>query len=384
MPVEYSGDVASRTSSRRRCIVHMLTDLRLGGTQTMLLARIRGLPMYEHHVWALREGPADPAPKLRAELATAGASIHCPAGSSGSLLVWFFGAVARALRLRPVVIHSCTYPTHLLAPTLALFGGSSVVHGKESTDDWMTREQARREVRQANRASVVVAVSQAAARSLARGGKVHTRIRVVWPGVPDGAPSWRVLPEPDDAPVILYVGRLDPAKGLAELVEAFYALRQQGRRVRLQIQGDGPAESALRKAFAREPFAGVARVITMVETRDAVGAPAQDGVAIFTLPSHYEGFGVVLVEAMRRGLPIVATSVGGIPEVVEDGVNAILVPPRDAASLARALARLLDDPALRSRLGSAGPARASRFTEAAMCAAWERIYEEAAGPGPAA
>jgi glycosyltransferase involved in cell wall biosynthesis len=73
---------------------------------------------------------------------------------------------------------------------------------------------------------------------------------------------------------------------------------------------------------------------------------------ILVLPSHTEGFGLALVEAMAAGLPVIATSVGALPEVVTEGENGLLIPPRDAGALAGALERLLSDPALAQRLGA--------------------------------
>ena len=84
---------------------------------------------------------------------------------------------------------------------------------------------------------------------------------------------------------------------------------------------------------------------------------------VFVMPSHYETFGISVIEAMAFGLPVVATHVGGLPEVVEDGVTGILVPPKDSKALAEALLQLLRDPDLSARMGQAGRERVrSEFT----------------------
>jgi len=84
--------------------------------------------------------------------------------------------------------------------------------------------------------------------------------------------------------------------------------------------------------------------------------------SVCVLPSYYEAFGLVAAEAMAFGVPVVATSAGGLPEVVEDGVTGILVPPGDVRALAEAIVRVLDDPYLRQRMGKAGRSRVlSRF-----------------------
>ncbi|MFB3906896.1 MAG: glycosyltransferase family 4 protein [Candidatus Eisenbacteria bacterium] len=366
-----------------------MTDLRLGGTQRMILERVRGIGGWEHHVWApvrvSRHARADLVEELRA----AGARVRYGRRGMLGLGLWIAGGIARARRLRFDVVHSTLYHTHLLAPWFANACDAAWILGKESTDDWMTCKQARREVLLTPRVSAVAAVSRAAAKAMERAGRIEVPVRIIPNGIPDGPPPWGVAPEPDALPRIVYVGRLDPAKGLADLVEACYRLLREGRGLRLQIQGEGPADGALRAAFANPPFAGRARVLGREEARAEAGAASAGegaraaagsepggGPAVFVLPSHFEGFGVVLLEAMRLSLPIVATRVGGIPEVVEEGVQALLVPPRDPQALAGAIGRLLDDDALRTQLGAAGPARAARFPAHAMCDAYAELYEE--------
>jgi glycosyltransferase involved in cell wall biosynthesis len=361
-------------------IIHLAPDLRLGGTQNMLLSRVRGCSGYEHHVWVAGRPVRRDAPEISERLSAAGAKLRISGAGPVASWGWFLGGLARARLMRPAIVHSCTYQTHIVAPHIASAGGAALIVSKEGTDDWMTEKQARRELSIANEAAAVVAVSKAAAESLRRAGRVLSPIHIVPCGIPPGPPSWSVLPEEDESTTVLYVGRLDPAKGLADLVEATWRLIDSGRNLRLQIQGDGPAEGALREACARPPLSGRARVITAA---DLARTPAEEkrarGPVLFVLPSRHEGFGVVLLEAMRLGLPIIATRVGGIPEVVEEGIQAILVPPRDTGGLMEAIARLLDDEALRTRLGAAGPARAGEFTERTMCEAWSRIYADVAG-----
>jgi 2-deoxystreptamine N-acetyl-D-glucosaminyltransferase/2-deoxystreptamine glucosyltransferase len=108
---------------------------------------------------------------------------------------------------------------------------------------------------------------------------------------------------------------------------------------------------------------------------------------VLVLPSAYEEMGSVLVEAMAAGLPVVASAVGGIPEVVQDGVTGLLVPPGDADALAAALDRLVADPALRARLAAGARAHARRYAWPELAARVAAVYAAASDdrlPVPAA
>jgi glycosyltransferase involved in cell wall biosynthesis len=154
---------------------------------------------------------------------------------------------------------------------------------------------------------------------------------------------------------ILCVGRLVPAKGQHVLLAAVRRLVASGRPVRLRLVGDGPARQSLEQA-ARD--AGMAAHVVFE------GAVNQDRIRqlyasadVFALASFAEGVPVVLMEAMAMEIPCVATRVCGIPELIRDGEDGILVAPSDDAELAEALGRLMDDPTLGRTLGRAGRAR---------------------------
>lgn len=154
---------------------------------------------------------------------------------------------------------------------------------------------------------------------------------------------------------ILCVGRLTPAKGQHLLIDAVERLAQQGRRVKLRLVGSGPDEASLRKQAAR------------IANPDCIvfeGAVNQDRIRtlyaaadLFCLPSFAEGLPVVLMEAMAMGIPCVATQITGIPELIRNNIDGLLVPPSDLDALVEALARLMDDAALRQRLAGSGRAR---------------------------
>jgi len=160
---------------------------------------------------------------------------------------------------------------------------------------------------------------------------------------------------------ILCVGRLTPAKGQHLLIDAVDALGRAGRDVRLRVVGGGPDEASLRECAAR-----MARPDTVVFE----GPVNQDRIRefyaradIFCLPSFAEGLPVVLMEAMAMGIPTVSTYIAGIPELIRDGVDGLLVPAADLEALVQALVRLMDSRELRERLAASGRERVLELFE---------------------
>jgi len=156
----------------------------------------------------------------------------------------------------------------------------------------------------------------------------------------------------DTTVTVLFLNRLAPAKGVAELIESAGRVCSVHPDVRFRIVGpDDPRERPVRDQVRMHGLEGRVEVPGPIaeEAKDAAFRAAD----IYVLPSHVEGMPIGLLEAMSYGLPCVVTPVGGIAGVVQDGVNGLLVPPRDSAALASAIEQLVEDPALRRRLGTA-------------------------------
>lgn len=154
---------------------------------------------------------------------------------------------------------------------------------------------------------------------------------------------------------VICVGRLTPAKGQHILVAAIGALVAAGRRVRLRIVGDGPDRASLERQV---------KTLGLGDQVIFEGAVNQDRIRelyaqadAFSIPSFAEGIPVVLMEAMAMEIPCVTTRITGIPELIRDGVDGLLVAPSDSDELAAAIARLMDDPELRERLAKSGRQR---------------------------
>lgn len=180
---------------------------------------------------------------------------------------------------------------------------------------------------------------------------------------------------------VLFVGRLERRKGVDVLLEAMVPLLRELPGLRLALVGDdmlpGPDGRSYRVAF-EAAHRGLVRA-GRVRFAGAVAEPALEaayaGCDLVVVPSRYESFGLVLLEAMRHGKPCVASDVGGMPEVVVAEETGLLVPPGDAGALAAAIRRLADDPALRERLGRrAAEVYAATFTRAAMARRAVAVY----------
>ncbi len=181
---------------------------------------------------------------------------------------------------------------------------------------------------------------------------------------------------PHGAPVVGNVAALVPHKGQRHLVEAARRVVQRVPDARFVILGEGELRETLER-LVREYHLEKHVLLPGFRT-DVLGCIK--GFDLFTLTSLTEGLGTSLLDAMACARPIVATRAGGIPEVVEDRVNGLLVAPRHDEELAAAIVELLNDPGLRSRMGEAGFRRVSeRFTLEQMVAGTAAVYSRVAG-----
>jgi glycogen(starch) synthase len=169
---------------------------------------------------------------------------------------------------------------------------------------------------------------------------------------------------------VVFVGRVVRGKGVLTLVKAFSRLRTPG--IELVFVGDGPARIEVERLARR---LGVADRIQVTGFVPHARVPALLGSAdLLVLPSLYEELGTVLIEALHAGLPVVASRVGGIPEVVEDGVTGLLVPPSDADALARAIDTVLGDAELAARMGAGALQRARGYELEQVAAEVHALY----------
>lgn len=346
-------------------IAHLIDNLKRGGAQKLLLtfaqvAQARGWPVT---IICLQPAPDTPWP---AQLTQAGAQVVYCAGHSlfdpGRL--WRLHQLLR--RERFDVVHTHLTYANILGGLLAPLAGVPVVASLHNTvvdrrfvhpvrdplEAWMLRHRMQR----------VLAVGQAVATAKQAGlgaKKIDIIVNAVAP-LPGLALAERTALRAElvgDArrPLLLAVGRLSPPKGFADLLTAFATVRATHPTAALLIAGMGQEEAALQAQVAALQLAGHA---WLLGPRDDVPRllAASD---IFVSASHWEGLPVAILEAMAAGLPIVATSVGDVPQVVTPDTG-LIVPPQQPAALAAALNTLLADPARRTTLGRAARARVTQ------------------------
>jgi glycosyltransferase involved in cell wall biosynthesis len=178
---------------------------------------------------------------------------------------------------------------------------------------------------------------------------------------------------PEDAVVVGTVGRLSEVKRVDLLIAAFAQIRDQCPQARLLIVGHGPERATLQKLQTalrldhEVCFAGY----------QSKPAPYLQAMDLFALTSRSEGLPLSVLEAWATGLPVVASYVGGLPEIVEQGQNGLLFPAGDQTALAAAISRLLENPQMRTALGQAGRDRVRRsFSGTAMWEKYSRHYSE--------
>jgi len=172
--------------------------------------------------------------------------------------------------------------------------------------------------------------------------------------------------------LIVTVGNLRPEKGHDTLIDAAARVAAVHPEARFEIAGDGPLHDGL---LARARARGIADRVTFAGFQQDV-RPLLARADLFVLPSVTEAFPNALLEAMACGVPSIATAVGGIPELVDDGRTGLLVPPRDAGALAGAIGALLDDPLRAAALGDAARRVVSaRYAPTRMVGAYEALYE---------
>jgi len=363
-------------------IVQVTESLEIGGAERVVVTLANELARrHDCSVICLKQQGA-----LAADLA--GVPVSCidkrEGNDPGAVL-----RLARALRrARAEVVHSHDWGGYLdvmMAAWLARVPvAAHTVHGKymayppgrlaafkKSLRHFCERRAARRYgnvicVSDALRAHVAeeVGLPESATRTIVNGVAVRplARERVAQPG----------------AARLVSVGRLAAVKNIALLIRAFAPLAARWPQLSLSIVGDGPERGALEKLAVELGLTGAVHFLGFRSDIDELLAQSD----VFVLTSLSEGIPMSILEAMKSGLPVVATRVGGVPATVADGETGVLVDSGDERALTRALATLIEHPRSAQAMGEAGHARAAaQFSVDAMVSAYESVYR-GAGSAP--
>ncbi len=285
-------------------------------------------------------------------------------------------------RHRIEVLHTHT-PRDWYTAAVATLGTATANVGTRHRLDPVGRARFKRPF--LDRFAALLAVSEAVRSSLlASAVMAPERVLTVRHGIeppaaaPDRNEARRRLGLAADAEVVGFVGRLSPDKGLPVLLAATALLRPRRPRLQVAIIGDDERNSGHgRRLRAGVVAAGLDGVVHFLGYRPDA-AELGEGFDLQAVPSLAEPFGLVVLEAMAQGVPLVATDAGGIPEIVRHGRDGLLVAPGDAAALAGALEQLLADPELGARLAAAAFRRVrADFATAGMLDAIEAVYRRA-------
>ena len=229
---------------------------------------------------------------------------------------------------------------------------SMTIHGPDEFNDVVGFHMARKVAE----ASFVSTISQFASSQVMRASdpkhwaKVHT--------IPLGVDPEKLVPQPavpraeGDGVRLLFVGRLAAAKAPHLLVRSIAELRKKGKNVSLTVVGDGPLRASLEKMISRLDLQAHVFLAGACNFDSVIGFYRNSD--IFVLPSFAEGVPVVLMEAMALQVPCVSTWITGIPELIKDQVDGLLIPPASVDAMVEAVCRLIDDPDLAGRIGLAG------------------------------
>jgi glycosyltransferase involved in cell wall biosynthesis len=287
--------------------------------------------------------------------------------------------LARRIKTRGVtLVHSFDFYTNILAlPAARLAGVRAVIGSQRNLGNLRSPAQRRIHSLSLRLATHVLVNSDAVQGRVRSQGIRPERVTVI----PNGVDLARFSPRRgrvrnDSALLVGTLSNLRPEKGLADLVRAMGIVRDRCAEVRLAIWGAGPLRRGLEglvQSLGLAPQAALPGTTTMPE------AVLRD-LDIFVLPSLSEACSNGLMEAMATGLPVVATSVGGNPGLVEDEVTGLLVPPENAPALAKAIIRLIEDRALAARLGEQAWTHARlAFGMERMVSRTEALYARALG-----
>ncbi len=361
-------------------VLHLLASLPVGGAEDLVAAMVRGLPSRRFAAAVACLGASGPVGE---ELAAAGFPVYPLGLDLKHTSAWRLAAAVRRLlkELRPDILHTHLYHPNLYgrlaALGLGLPGVVAAVHNSYTRMKFHRRLWNHLLSWTSDR--ILVGSAQVWEDVRRYDGVSASRLLLLPYGVPLAELETDLSPEEArrrlgvSGFVLGVVGRLEEQKGLAHLLEALAVAGRRIPQATLILVGDGRERQAL-ESRARE--LGVAGQVRFLGTRRDL-ALIYRALDLYVQPSLWEGLPLALLKTMGAGLPVLASRVGGVRDLVEDGVNGRLVAPGDPEALAGALVSLFRQPRLRASLGAAARFTIrERYSLEAMLAKLERLYLE--------
>lgn len=319
-------------------VVHVTFGLDVGGIEKLLVEFARYYDRDRFHLTVVSLGHIGPIGEQLRSLDVPVVCMHRSEGFRPSLV----GHLRKVFRrIKADVVHSHDpRPLIYAAPAAKLAGVASIVHtqhgrafGESGRQKWLVRQSAKI-------VDHFVGVSQDIADMAIEFGVDRSKVSVIRNGIGDQTLGSDEPPKRHaERPYVLCVARLSPEKGVSTLIDAAALIKKRDPSVKVVIAGDGPCRKDLERQV---DDLGLREQVKLIGQTDRVGKLLSKA-RVFALPSNSEGVALTLLEAMFARVPIVATDVGGTPEVIRDGVNGLLVMPRQSADLADAILSLWDD-----------------------------------------
>ena len=366
----------SRSHPRPR-VLQLLATGGSGGAQESYTGLLLGLDRTRYDVRALSLSAGSAVQRLRG----LGVAVDVIDEADDELAVRELAAWLRREEID--LVHAHMYRAEVIGTRAAVAAGTAVIVATVHSSRVRSAEDVGTLASLTPQMDRLVVPSASIERKVRAEGRGAARFAIVPNGIDLSRFSGLVRPcalrreygIPSSAPLLGVIARLEPEKGHRHLVAAMPAILEAVPDAWLAVIGEGSEADALR-AQAASLGRRVAGRIVFTGRRDDVSAVTAD-LTVAVLPSLREAQGISLLEAMARRVPVVASDVGGIPEVITDGVDGRLVPPGDAPALAAAITELLRDPELARRLGEAGRRTVEeRFSIDAQVWRIQDVYDE--------
>jgi glycosyltransferase involved in cell wall biosynthesis len=366
--------------SDRLNVLQFVTLFGIGGTERQVLNLVQGLDMsrFGVEVACLKRWGA-----LLPEIEATGVPIteYKTTSLYNHIAMWNQMRFLNHLRKGKVeIVHTYGFYSNVFGLPPARLAGAKVLASIRDTGDHQTPMQKRVEKLYCRMADCVVTNAEAVRKRLTNEGYDAEKIVVIHNGIelaryarkPAELGLHRELGVPSNTPLVAVFARLNELKGIEYFLQAVAGLIERFDNVRFLIVGDGASRAPLEK-YAGE--LGLNKHVVFLGFRLDVPTLLSE-ISVSVLPTLSEGLSNSLLESMAASVPVVATRVGGNPEVVQAGITGLLVPPRDAEALARAIGQFLEQPLIARKFGHAGRERVSQqFALEKMTRATAHLYE---------